>query len=69
MLESLFNNVAGLQEDFIKRTLQHRYFFEEKCEIFINALFYRTPPMAASKNTHKLLIDIYFNYFPVSKDK
>ena len=46
MLESLFNEIAGLQ-----------VFSCEYCKIFNNSFFYRSPPVAASAD---VLFYIYF---------
>ena len=47
MLESIFNKIAGLQAcSFIKKRLQHRYFFHE---IFKNTYFEERLRATASK--------------------
>ena len=43
MLESFFNKVASLEAPI-------QVFWEEIYEIFKNAFFYKTPPLAASAN-------------------
>ena len=48
MLASLFNKAAGLEPcNFIKKRLQHSC-FPVKFERFLEHLFYRTSPVAAS---------------------
>ena len=37
----------------LKKRLWNRCFLMEFCDIFKSALFYRTPPMAASRNCHR----------------
>ena len=46
MLESLFNNVAGMKA-FIKERLQHRCFPVNIMKFLQRASLYRTPPVAA----------------------
>ena len=49
MLESLFNEVAGLKScNFIKKRFQTQVFSCEIRKIFSKTFFYRTPPVAAS---------------------
>ena len=47
VLESLFNNIAGLKAcNFIKKRLQHKVFSCKYCEIFKKIFFDRTSPVA-----------------------
>ena len=51
VLESLFNKVTGLQAcNFVKKTLQHKCFFCECCEIFKNTYFEEHLATADSTN-------------------
>ena len=45
----LFNKVADLACNFIKKESLAQVFFSEFCEISKNTFFYRTPLVAASK--------------------
>ena len=50
VLESVFNNVAGLKaRNFIKKVTPTQVFSCEYCKIFKSGYFYRTPPVVAYK--------------------
>ena len=54
MLKFLFNKVAHPKTcNFTKNRLQHRYFLYEIGELFKDASFYRTPPVAVSENNEQ----------------
>ena len=49
-----FDKVADLKAcNFIKKETLTQVLFCEICEIFKNTFFYRTPPLAASRNNIK----------------
>ena len=67
MLESLFNNVRGLKASkFIKKRLQHRYFFVKVAKFlikpFLNNIYGRLLLYLVIKNIiRKYKIDIFVN--------